>query len=157
MAINARVNLWATVEAELRTYFEKIYLWHNCTGPLGRCSGFYMMEVFEFYLGFKRPWWNEVNANPKSKMPKTLRYLKNNVTSDGYTYCLNQIVCGLKKPCKGMIKMTTRYIPQTPIIFLLLRNEEHGALFLWSMLQVLCHNPVEDVILVFDDKPSLVR
>ena len=33
-------------EAELGTYFEEIYAWHNRTGPLGKRSGFHMMEMF---------------------------------------------------------------------------------------------------------------
>ena len=47
--------------------------------------------------------------------------------------------------------MTTQYLLQTPIIFLLFCHREHGAPFLRSVFQVLRQNPVEEVILLHDE------
>ena len=43
-------------------------------------SRFWTMEIFDLYLGYEVPWWNEVVNIPKSKLPKTMKYLQDNFT-----------------------------------------------------------------------------
>ena len=95
-------------EAELGSLFEEIYAWHNRTGPLYKRSGFRMMEIFDLYFGFEVPWWNEVVEDPACKLPKTMKYLRENFEGDEYDFCLSQILRGVKKGRDEMIKMTTR-------------------------------------------------
>ena len=85
------IILGLTFEAELGSYFEEIYAWHNRTGPLYARSGFRMMEMFDLYFGFEVPWWNEVVENPESKLPKTMKYLRQYFTADEFDFRLNQI------------------------------------------------------------------
>ena len=107
-------------EDELGTYFEEIYAWHNRTGPLNKRSGYQMMEIFELYFGFEVPWWNEVVADPESKLPKTMKYLCKNFTGEEYSFCKKQILRGLKKGRDELIKMTTQHLLKAPIILLLI-------------------------------------
>ena len=73
-------------EAEIGSYFEEVYAWHNRTGPLNKRSGFRMMEVFDLYFGFEVPWWNAAVKNPESKLPKTMKYLLDNFSGDEYDF-----------------------------------------------------------------------
>jgi hypothetical protein len=77
-------------ESELGLYFEEIYAWHNHDGPLNQRSGFWMLEIFDLYLGFEVPWWNfAVNAIDdinKCNIQRTMDYLHNIFAGDEYNY-----------------------------------------------------------------------
>ena len=40
------------------------------------------MEIFDLYLGFEVPWWNEVTTSPASKLPKTMKFLEENFVGE---------------------------------------------------------------------------
>jgi len=63
------------------------------------------------------PWWNEVVTGPKTKLPKTMKYLRENFEGEEWDFRVSQILRGLKKGSDEMIKMTTRYLMKTPLIF----------------------------------------
>ena len=109
-----------------------------------------MMELFDLYLGFEVPWWNEATTSPKLKMPKTMKYLEDNFSGKEYELCKVQIMHGLSKGRDEMIKMTTRYLLKPPIIFMLPSHREYGAPLLRVLLTVLHSNPIEDDILIRD-------
>ena len=75
-------------EAELGGYFEETYAWHNQTGPSHTRSGFRMMEIHDLYFDYELPWWNEANAAPMSKLPKTMKYLEENFEGKEKYFCL---------------------------------------------------------------------
>ena len=103
-----------------------------------------MMELFQVYFGFEVPWWNEVVENPESKLPKTMKYLRQNFTPDEFDFRLIQIRQGLGKGRDEMIKMTTRYLLNAPLIYLLLTHRDHGAPFLRAVLSILHENPLSE-------------
>ena len=109
-----------------------------------------MMELFDLYLGFEVPWWNEAVTSPELKMPKTMKYLEDNFSGEEYELCKAQIMRGLSKGRDEMIKMTTRYLLKPPIIFVLLSHREYDAPLLRALLSVLHANPIEDDILIRD-------
>ena len=124
--VGGEIALWLSMppvvlglkfEAELGSYFEEIYAWHNWTGPLNVRSGFWMLERFDLYFGFEVPWWNEVVTGPETKLPKTTKYLREKFEGEEYDFRLSQISGGLKNGRDEMIKMTTRYLTKTPLIF----------------------------------------
>ena len=124
------IILGLTFEAELGSYFEEIYAWHNRTGPLYARSSFRMMEMIDLYFGFEVPWWNEVVDKPESKLPKTMKYLQKHFTDEDFDFRLSQICQGLCKGRDEMIKTTTRYLLKATLIYLLLTHQEHGDSFL---------------------------
>jgi len=142
-------------ESELGNYFEEIYAWHCRPGPLNDRSGFRMLEIMDLYYGFEVPWWNEAVANPETKLPKTMKYLRENFHGDDFDFRLSQIMRGLKKGRDEMIKMSSRYMLRFPVMYLLLTHREHGGPFLRAVLAVLNANPVDGVVLIHDaDKSS---
>lgn len=69
-------------EAELGDYFEEIMAWHNRTGPNNSRSGFRIMEIHDLYFKYEISWWNQVNENPRTHMPKTMmEYPETKVTT----------------------------------------------------------------------------
>ena len=143
-------------ESELGSYFEEITAWHNRKGPINDRSGFRMMELFDLYLGFEVPWWNEAVANPASKMPKTMKFLEDNFDGEEYVFRRGQIMRGLKKGRDELIKMTTQYLLRPPLLFLLLCNRKHGAPFLRALLSILHEHHVDDLfsILLINEPDS---
>ena len=135
-------------ESELGSYFEEVTAWHNRKGPINDRSGFRMMELFDLYLGFEVPWWNKAVANPASKMPKMMKFLEDNFEGDEYTFRQGQIMRGLKKGRDELMKMTTQYLLQPPLLFLLLCNKDHGAPFLRALLSILHEHPIHEIFTV---------
>ncbi len=129
-AMMPEIILGLQFESELGAYFEEVYAWHNHTGPLNKRSGFRMMEIFDLYLGFELPWWNEANATPASKLPKMMKYLEENFEGKEKDFCLMQIMRGLEAGRQELLKMTTKYLFCAPLMFLLVSHCKHGAPFL---------------------------
>ena len=76
-----------------------------------------MLEMFQLYLGFEVPWWNEVLSNPESKLPKTMACLAATFFGDELVFRRNQIMRGLKKGHQERMKMTTKYRFKPPLLF----------------------------------------
>ena len=159
--VGKEVAIWASMdsirlglhfEAEIGNYFEEIYAWHNRSGPVNKRSGFRMMEVFDLYFGYEVPWWNSVNRDPQAKLPQTMQFLRDNFEGDDYQFRKSQIERGLKKGQEEMMKMTTRYLLQAPIIFLLMTHSKYGPPFARAVLSVLHMNPLDD-----DDADILIH
>ena len=96
-----------------------------------------MTDIFDPYIRYEVPWWNEAVNNPESKLPKTMKYLEGNFTYKEYMFRRSQIVCGLKKRQEDMVKMTTPYLTKPPIMALLLWYCIKGSPFLRALLSVL--------------------
>ena len=65
-------------EVELGNYFEQGYAFHNPKGPFHSQSGFWMMEIHDYFYGLQIVWWNAGVDDPKVCMPKTMAYLEDN-------------------------------------------------------------------------------
>lgn len=141
-------------EAELGNYFEEIYAWHCRPGPLYKRSGFRMMEIYDIWLGFDVPWWNEAVNNPERQLPKTMKYLEENFEGEEYEFRKSQIMRGLTKGRDEMMKMSTKYLLRPPLMYLLLTHREYGNGFLRAVLAVLAENPVDGVVLIHDTDSS---
>ena len=154
-AMMPEIILGLHFEAELGAYFEEVYAWHNRTGPLNKRSGFRMKEIFDIYLGFEVPWWNEATNAPESKLPKTMQYFTDNFEADNKEFRRQQIMRGLNFGREELIKMTTKHLFKAPLIFLLVCHREHGAPFLRALLSVVHESPVNDlnpVVLIRDNE-----
>lgn len=117
-------------EAELGTYFEEVYAWHNRSGPLSKQSDFRMMEMFDLYLGFEVPWWNEAVTTPESKLSITMKYLEEYFKGEEKEFRRKQLLRGLDAGQEELIKMTTKHLFRAPLMFLLLCHRENSAPFL---------------------------
>ena len=149
------IKLGLHFESELGGYFEEIYAWHNLTGPINKRSGFRMMEMFDLYFGFEIPWWNEAVNNPQVKLPRTMKYLEDNFEGEEYNLRKAQIMRGLNKGRDELIKMSTKYLLQAPIVFLCLCHHQMGPSLLRAMLTILHENPIdEDVDCLIHDADS---
>ncbi len=95
------------------------------------------MEIFDLYLGFELPWWNEANAVTDSKLPKTMKYLEENFEGEEKEFPWRQIMRGLEAGRKELLKMTTKYLFRAPLMFLLLTHRKNGIPFLRALLSVL--------------------
>ena len=116
-----------------------------------------MLEIFQLYLGFEVPWWNEVLSDPESKLPKTMAYLTAKFSGDELVFRRNQIIRGLtllKKGHNEMMKMTTKYLFKPLLLFSLLTHLTEGKSFLRALLSILKENPVEGVTLIHDAESS---
>ena len=144
-------------EAELGAYFEEVYAWHNRPGPLNQRSGFRMMEIFDLYLGFEIPWWNEAVATPELKLPNTMEYLEANFDGEDKDFRRNQLLSGLAAGKDELVLMTTKYLFRAPLMFLLLCHREQGAPFLRAVLSVLREHPMDvlDPVILIQDKESM--
>ena len=144
------VCLGLLLESEIGFYSEEIYVWHNRPGPINKRPGVRTMEVFGLYLGFKVPWWNEVVPDPKSRLPKTMAYLKSHFSGDDLVFRRHQIARGLKKGHNEMMKMTTKYFFKSPLLYLLLAHQAEGKPFLRALLSIFKENPAEGVMLIHE-------
>ena len=160
-SVGKKIAIWANIdsirlglhfEAEIGNYFEEIYAWYKRSGPINKRSGFRMMEVFDLYFGYKIPWWNSVNRNPQSKLPDTMQFLRDNFEGDDYQFWKSEIERGLKKGQEEMMEMTTHYLLQAPIMFLLMMNSKYGPPFARAVFSVLHKNPLDD-----DDTDILIH
>ena len=91
-------------------------------------------------------------ALEKSKLPDTMQFLRDNVEGDDYQFWKSQIERGLKKGQEEMMEMTTHYLLQAPIMFLLMMNSKYGPPFARVVLSVLHKNPLDD-----DDTDILIH
>jgi len=66
-----------------------------------------MMELFEVYFSFEVPWWNKAVDDPETKMPSTMKYLRENFEGDEYDFRRIQIMRGIRKGKEEIIKLTT--------------------------------------------------
>ncbi len=151
------IMLGLQFEAEIGSYFEEVYAWHNRPGPLNKRSGFRMLEIFDLYLGFELPWWNQVTADPASKLPKTMKYLEENFHGEEKEFRRKQIMRGLNAGREELITMTTKYLFRAPLMFLLLCHREQGAPFLRALLSVIQESPQDDmnpVMLIHDEEST---
>ena len=91
------------------------------------------------------PWWNEAVADPKKRMPKTIKYLEDNFEGEEYEKKLKQIKLGIKAGRDELLKITKRYLMKAPLVLLVLCNRRRGPAFLRAVLSILHEYPVEGV------------
>ena len=108
-ALMPEIILGIQLEAELGGYFEEVYAWYCCPGPLNKRICFRMLEIFDIYLGFELPWWNEAVTGPVSKLPKTMKYLEEPFEGDELDFRRKQIMQGLDAGREELILVTTKY------------------------------------------------
>ena len=124
-------------ESEIGNWFEEAHAWHNRTEPIHTRSGFRMTEIHDLHFDFELPWWSEVNECPTEKNPKTMTYLRDNFSGEDYIMREQQFNRGMQAGRDEFVKISKRYLLQSPVILLVLYNRKRGGPFLQAVLYIL--------------------